>query len=79
MLYNEDKVDEVVLALLHLNTFSEGGVSRAWKSLNWDSLNRLHQKGLISDPKSRAKSVQITDDGRAQSEKLFAQFFSVNQ
>ena len=79
MLYNEDKVDEVVLALLHLNTFSEGGVCRAWKSLNWDSLNRLHQKGLISDPKSRAKSVQITDDGRAQSEKLFAQFFSVNQ
>ncbi len=30
-MYDEDKVDEVVLALLHLNAFEHHGVVRAWK------------------------------------------------
>jgi hypothetical protein len=29
--YNEDKVDEMVLALLSLTMFSDGGDLRAWK------------------------------------------------
>ena len=54
MAYDTDRLDEVFLALLHLNSFTEHDITRAWKSLDWDSLNRLHARGLISDPKSKA-------------------------
>lgn len=32
--YDENKVDKVVLALLHLNTFGDGGSVRAWKGFD---------------------------------------------
>ena len=35
MEYDEDKVDEMVLALLHLTTFKEGMGIRAWKGHDW--------------------------------------------
>jgi hypothetical protein len=57
MEYDKDKVDEMVLALLYLTTFQQQSGLRAWKALDWDVLDRLHQKGYISDPKSKAKSV----------------------
>src|ERR1700733_3006319 len=47
-----DKVDEAVLTLLYL-TLHDG--ARAWKGFDWDTLNRLHVKGFISDPVSKAK------------------------
>jgi hypothetical protein len=61
--YDTGRLDEVVLALLHLNSFTEHDITRAWKSLDWDSLDRLHARGLISDPKSKAKSVVLSEDG----------------
>jgi hypothetical protein len=42
-----DKVDEAVLALLYL-TLHDG--ARSWKGFDWESLNRLHANGLISNP-----------------------------
>ncbi len=39
---DEEKIDEAVLALLYL-TLHDGG--RAWKSFDWDAMNRLHEKG----------------------------------
>ena len=68
-----DKVDEAVLALLYL-TLHDG--SRAWKSFDWDTLNRLHAKGFISDPVSKAKSVILTDEGLHVSERLFTRLFA---
>ena len=62
MNYDEEKVDEMVLALLYLTSFTVGGIARAWKGQDWDVLNRLHEKGLISDPKSKAKSVMLSED-----------------
>ncbi len=56
-----NKVDEVTLALLTLTSFKEGGVTRSWKGHDWDVMNRLHQKGWISDPVSKAKSVVLSD------------------
>lgn len=73
---DEDKVDEVVLALLYL-TLHDGG--RAWKSFDWESMNRLHEKGLISDPVNKAKSVVFTEQGLQESERLFKQLFSKKQ
>jgi uncharacterized protein DUF6429 len=50
------RIDEAVLALLLLG-IHEG--ARAWKGFDWDSMNRLHEKGFISDPQGRARSVVL--------------------
>ena len=73
MNYDHDKIDEIVLALMHLGMHD---VSRTWKSFDWDSLNRLHQKGLISDPVNKNKSIVLSQEGEELSEKLFKQYFS---
>jgi hypothetical protein len=44
--YDQDKVDEMVLALLYLTIWEEDvWGARAWKSHAWDALDRLHTKG----------------------------------
>ena len=67
-----DKIDEAVLALLHLTLHN--GV-RAWKGHDWDALDRLYQKGMIDNPVGKAKSVVLTDEGLAESERLFRKLF----
>jgi hypothetical protein len=73
---NTDKIDEVVMALLYLNFHGDHGPVRAWKSFDWDAMDRLHKKGFISDPKSKAKSVLVTEEGQEAAEKLFEKYFS---
>lgn len=70
-----DKIDETVLALLHLASFEMRGSVRAWKGHDWEVLNRLHDKGMISDPKSKAKSVMLTDEGQNRAKELFIKYF----
>ena len=76
---NTDKIDDAVLALLHLTSFTEGKgeltFTRAWKGHDWEALDRLHQKGMISDPKSKAKSVVLSKEGSAKAEALFQRLF----
>ena len=67
-----EKIDEAILALLYL-TLHDG--SRAWKSFDWDAMNRLHEKGFISNPVGKAKSVLLTDKGLQESERLFSKLF----
>ncbi len=73
MEYDEQKVDDAVLALLYL-TLHDG--ARAWKSFDWDALNRLHQKSYISNPVGKAKSVVFTDEGLSAAERLFKKLFA---
>ncbi|HEX8886819.1 MAG TPA: DUF6429 family protein, partial [Noviherbaspirillum sp.] len=47
---NTDAIDEVVLALFHLTLHDH---NQAWKSFDWDVLDRLHARGLIGDPVNR--------------------------
>jgi hypothetical protein len=75
MEYDETKVDDVVLALLFINFFADGGVTRAWKSFPWDSMDRLYEKGYLGDPKSKAKSVIMTEEGTAAAEAMFTKLF----
>jgi hypothetical protein len=70
---DENKIDEAALALLHLTLHDYG---RAWKQIDWEVMNRLYEKGLICDPVSKAKSVQLTDEGIKQSEEIFKKLFS---
>jgi Mn-dependent DtxR family transcriptional regulator len=38
-------------------------------------MNRLHEKGLISNPISKAKSVAMSEEGFKKAEKLFKKHF----
>ncbi|MEM6800253.1 MAG: DUF6429 family protein [Bacteroidota bacterium] len=76
MEYNKDKVDEATLALMWLVTESNEYGGRAWKSFDWDSLDRLHEKGLISNPKRKTKSVELSAEAVKLSEELFKKMFS---
>lgn len=69
---NTDRIDDAVLALLLLG-LHQG--DRAWKSFDWDAMDRLHAKGLISNPASSAKSVVFTPEGRQKAEALFESLF----
>ena len=73
---DRDRIDEATLALLLLGRHD--GI-RAWKSFDWDAMERLHSKGLISDPVGKAKSVVFTDEGLRQSEALFRKLFGVGR
>jgi hypothetical protein len=74
--YDKEKVDEMVLALLHLTTFKDESGSRTWKGQDWEVMNRLHENGYIDNPKSKARSVEITEKGRQLSQELFGKYFS---
>jgi hypothetical protein len=73
-----NKVDEVTLALLTLTASEEHGVTRAWKGHDFEVMNRLHQKGWISDPIGKAKSVLLTDAGVQKAQALFERYFGVD-
>jgi hypothetical protein len=70
---DNDKSDRAMLALLYLG-IHEG--ARAWKSFDWDALARLHEKGFITDPRGKAKSVVFTETGEAEARKLLEELFS---
>jgi hypothetical protein len=72
MSINTDKIDDAALALLYL-TLHDG--YRAWKGFDWNVLDRLHEKGLIDDPKNTIKSVAFTRDGLDRAELLFNEMF----
>jgi hypothetical protein len=65
--YDEDAVDDTVLALLYLTL--HGG--RAWKGFDFEVMDRLHAKGYILSPVGKAKSVILTDEGLERSKALF--------
>jgi len=74
MKIDPEKIDEAALALLYLGLHDS---VRAWKSFDWDVMNRLHEKGYISNPIEKAKSVAFTDQGLREAERLFQNFFAV--
>lgn len=72
MQLDNDRIDDAVLALLSLGRH-EG--NRAWKSFDWDAMDRLHRKGFISNPVGKAKSVVLTEEGLRESERLLRALF----
>ncbi len=69
---DRDKVDEIVLALMQLTLHDS---YRAWKGFDWETLDRLYEKGWIENPRSKAKSVVLTEEGLARSADLFQHYF----
>ena len=66
------KIDDAVLALLLLGMHDN---VRAWKSFDWDAMERLHEQGYISNPRGKAKSVVFTDEGLRRAEQLLEALF----
>jgi hypothetical protein len=66
-------IDEAVLALFYLTLHDH---NRAWKSFDWDTLHRLHERGLIDDPANKAKSVVLSEEGLRESERLFEKYLT---
>lgn len=67
-----DRIDEATLALLYLG-LHDG--TRAWKSFDWDATDRLHAKGLIADPRNKAKSLVFTGEGLSAAQVAFERLF----
>jgi hypothetical protein len=68
MQLNTEKIDEAVLALLYLGLHQR---CLAWKGFDWDAMERLHEKGMISSPIGKARSVVFTEEGLKESKRLF--------
>ena len=71
---DKDKLAEIALALLWLSAHGDEHYMRAWKGLDWDVTGLLFERGWITDPKNKSKSVLFTDEGRELSEKLFNKY-----
>lgn len=76
MSYDHLRAADFALALMYL-TLHDG--VRAWKGISWDVLDDLFDRGLISDPKTSAKSIILTDEGLARARALFEQFLASNE
>jgi len=77
--YDERRVQDAVLALMHLTTHADKFGWWAWKSFPWEATDGLHERGLIDDPRSKAKSVALTDEGARLAEQLFTELFGVEE
>ena len=51
--------------------------ARAWKGFDWDTMNRLYEKGFIGNPVSKAKSVIVTAEGCRRAKDLFEKHFAI--
>ena len=54
-----NKLAEAAIAILSLTLHDSG---RVWKSLDWDLMDLLCEKGWIVEARSKAKSVVLTED-----------------
>jgi hypothetical protein len=77
MKIDQEKVEQTVLALLYLTSFKDRIGMRTWKGYDWEVMNSLHEKGYISNPATKAKSVTLTEDGARLSKELFERLFAV--
>ena len=68
-----DKVAEAALAILSLTIHDDG---RVWKGLDWGLMDLLHEKGWIVDPRSKAKSVALTEEGERLAQEFLRKYFA---
>lgn len=67
-----DKLAEAAVALLSL-TLHAGG--RVWKSLDWDLMDLLEEKGWIVEARLKAKSVVLTEEGERLAKEFLRRHF----
>jgi len=75
--FDYDKVDEVAVGLLLLGMHTNAGQLRAWKGMAWEIMERMHEKGWIGDPRSKAKSVLLTEEGEGLAREFACKHFGL--
>ena len=73
--YDQDKVDDAVLALLFLTMSSDKYGTRAGRGYDQSIMDRLCAKGYISDLTNKLATLAVTAEGKARAEQLFRQMF----
>ncbi|MGV8920045.1 MAG: DUF6429 family protein [Pseudomonas sp.] len=74
MEYDEKLIDEAILALLATFSFHNGN---AWKGFDFETMNRLHEQGLISNPVNKNKSIWLTTEGLERGRQIADRLFRV--
>ncbi|MBK4989217.1 DUF6429 family protein [Pseudomonas sp. S36] len=74
MEYDDRLIEDAVLVLLAAYSSDKGN---AWKGFDFEIMNRLHERGLISDPVNRNKSIWLTAEGLEQGRQLADQLFGL--
>ena len=72
---DQEKLAEAALAILYLGAYEQEYGTRAWKSMDWDLLDVLHEKGWIGDPVGKQKSVDLTAQGLTLAAKYLEKHF----
>ncbi|MEY8689516.1 MAG: DUF6429 family protein [Leptothrix sp. (in: b-proteobacteria)] len=72
MPYNQQKIEDTVLALLGAFEFENG---RVWKRLDFSVMDALAERGMITNPRGRAESVYLTPEGLAKAKELAQKMF----
>ncbi|MDT8410443.1 MAG: DUF6429 family protein [Wenzhouxiangellaceae bacterium] len=67
-----NRIEDAALAILYL-TLHDG--NRVWKQIDWDITDRLHEQGMIADPRNKAKSLVLTPEGLERAERKFRELF----
>ena len=68
------KLEDAALAILYFGHDPQTG--RAWKNIDWGIMEGLFERGLISDPKNKNKSISFTDEGLQFAKKTLKELFS---
>ncbi|MBA6096314.1 MULTISPECIES: IS66 family transposase [Pseudomonas] len=74
MEYDEKLIEDAVLALLAAYSSDKGN---AWKGFDFEIMNRLHERGFISNPVHKNKSIWLTVEGLERGRRLADQMFGL--
>jgi hypothetical protein len=74
MEYDEKLIENAVLALLATFSSNKGN---AWKGFDFETMNRLHEHGFISNPVNKSKSIWLTAEGLERGRQIADQLFGV--
>lgn len=77
----EQALHDMVLAMIYLTRFTDSRLKkyedspllRAWKSYDWDTLDKLSEEELIIDRHGN-KSLYLTDDGIAKAKEILEKY-----
>lgn len=72
---DRDKLAEVALAIMWLGAHPDGRMTRVWKGFDWDVTDLLFEKGWISDPKGKTKSVVLSGEAEKLAQESFEKHF----
>lgn len=70
-----DKLTEAALGIMWLTVHDSHTAPRVWKGIDWDVLDLMHERGWISDPKNKNKSVLLTETGRDLAQEFLQKYF----